>query len=329
MKVSILVAVYNTAPYLQACLDSLLSQTHTDLEIICIDDASTDDSWQILLEYARRDNRVMLLQNQVNSGQAVARNRGLEIATGDYITMVDSDDWLALDAIEKMCLAVGEGEGQVDCVLFELFHHEDQTGREWRYCYRTEQMSFTSEEAFLLSLDWSIHGVYMLEAGLHKRIPYDTSHATFSDDNTTRLHYLHSVRGVRRATGVYYYRQRATSVSNRIDASRVNLVLANWDMRKQLCQLSFPQTVLAKFETHRWLNFVGMTVFYFNYNHRFTDAERQAYMKILREILTTFDISLISSSIKKKFGYRPCRLLFFPFCLQVRIYAFLRRLLRR
>ncbi|MBQ4524579.1 MAG: glycosyltransferase family 2 protein, partial [Bacteroidaceae bacterium] len=76
MKVSVLVAVYNAEKYLPACLDSLVGQTHRDIQIICIDDASTDASWQILEEYAAKDSRIVLLQQAENRGIADTRNRG-------------------------------------------------------------------------------------------------------------------------------------------------------------------------------------------------------------------------------------------------------------
>lgn len=79
------------------CLDSLVNQTLHDIEIICIDDGSTDDSLSILREYANADNRVIVITQQ-NSGPSVARNKGLSIAKGKYILFVDSDDWLEHDA---------------------------------------------------------------------------------------------------------------------------------------------------------------------------------------------------------------------------------------
>ena len=114
MKVSVLVAVYNAEKYLHKCLDSLMNQTHRDLQIICIDDASTDVSWKVLEEYAAKDERIVLLQQPENQGQAEARNRGLHMADGDYVTMLDSDDWFLSDAIEKACQVAAKG---VDCVL--------------------------------------------------------------------------------------------------------------------------------------------------------------------------------------------------------------------
>lgn len=90
-KISIIVPVYNVEKYLKRCMESLLNQTYSNLEIILIDDGSTDLSGQMCDEYANADNRVKVL-HQRNAGQAVARNRGLDIATGEYIGFVDSDD---------------------------------------------------------------------------------------------------------------------------------------------------------------------------------------------------------------------------------------------
>ena len=95
-KFSIIVPVYNVENYLAKCLDSLINQTYTNIEIICINDGSTDNSLEILNEYARIDNRVILI-NQENQGVSAARNRGLTVATGDYVLFVDSDDWIESD----------------------------------------------------------------------------------------------------------------------------------------------------------------------------------------------------------------------------------------
>ena len=100
-KVSILVAAFNAAPFLEKCLASLVGQTHADLEILCVDDASTDDTPAILDRWALRDTRVQVTHLAENGGQAHARNVGLQKATGQFVCMVDSDDWLSPDALEK------------------------------------------------------------------------------------------------------------------------------------------------------------------------------------------------------------------------------------
>ena len=100
-KVSILVAVYNAEQWLSACLQSLLSQTMSAIEVICVDDASTDRSPLLLEDFAKRDSRIKVVHLDTNSGQAHARNVALEKARGELICFVDSDDWLAPDALEK------------------------------------------------------------------------------------------------------------------------------------------------------------------------------------------------------------------------------------
>lgn len=104
--VSIIVPVFNTEKYIRRCVDSILSQSYTEIELILIDDGSTDQSGAICDQYAKDDSRVITL-HQENKGLSNARNRGLDIATGEWITFVDSDDFIAQDFVEymlKMCI---------------------------------------------------------------------------------------------------------------------------------------------------------------------------------------------------------------------------------
>lgn len=112
--ISVIVPVYNTSKYLPQCLDSLLNQTYPNLEIICVDDGSTDNSWEVLQEYAAKDNRVKVF-HQENAGVSVARNKALAHATGEWLSFIDSDDWLDLDTYEK---CVNGMRSDVDVVFF-------------------------------------------------------------------------------------------------------------------------------------------------------------------------------------------------------------------
>ena len=106
--VTVIIPVYNTEPYLRKCLDSICGQTYRNLEIICVNDGSTDGSLAILEEYAARDARVKVLV-QENAGQAAARNRALEIATGDWISCIDSDDWIDSNTYEELLKVIKPG----------------------------------------------------------------------------------------------------------------------------------------------------------------------------------------------------------------------------
>ena len=100
-KVSVIVPIYNNEKYLKECLDSICNQTLDDIEIICVNDGSEDNSLKILEEYKQKDNRIILL-NQDNLGVSAARNNGIKIATGEYIGFVDSDDYIDNDFYEKL-----------------------------------------------------------------------------------------------------------------------------------------------------------------------------------------------------------------------------------
>ncbi|MBR3602626.1 MAG: glycosyltransferase [Lachnospiraceae bacterium] len=99
--VSVVIPMYNVEKYLRECLNSVLSQTISNIEIICVDDGSSDKSVDICKEYIKKDNRVKLL-TQKNSGPSKARNRGIEEATGKWISFVDADDWLENNMLERL-----------------------------------------------------------------------------------------------------------------------------------------------------------------------------------------------------------------------------------
>lgn len=125
-KVSVIIPVYNVAPYLKQCLDSCINQTLSDIEFICINDGSTDNSMEILNEYASKDSRIKVL-SQENQGQGVARNRGIEISTGEYMAFVDPDDWVELDAYETLYNFAKEKNAKV--VHFDTREYNEYSGK--------------------------------------------------------------------------------------------------------------------------------------------------------------------------------------------------------
>lgn len=116
-KVSVLIPVYNVEPYLRKCLDSVVNQTLKDIEIICVDDGSTDGSPEILEEYAASDPRIRIIHQQ-NSGLSMARNAGIPEATGEYIHFLDSDDFILLNAYERLYLEASQKD--LDILFFDL-----------------------------------------------------------------------------------------------------------------------------------------------------------------------------------------------------------------
>lgn len=128
IKISIIVPVYNVEKYLKRCLDSLINQTLKDIEIICVNDGSKDSSLQILEEYAQKDSRIVIY-NQENSGLSVARNTGLEHVNGEYIGFVDSDDWVDLDFYAKLYNSAKNNNADIAVADFVREHHNKKPKR--------------------------------------------------------------------------------------------------------------------------------------------------------------------------------------------------------
>lgn len=122
-KVSVVLPVYNVGKYLRQCMDSIVGQTLEEIEIICVDDGSSDDSPQILQEYARKDPRVRVIRQQ-NQGAGAARNHGLSVAQGEYLSFLDSDDFFETDMLEKSYQKAKEARAQMVVFRSDQYHED-------------------------------------------------------------------------------------------------------------------------------------------------------------------------------------------------------------
>lgn len=122
--ISVIVPVYNVDKYLKRCLDSIISQTYKNLEIILVDDGSTDTSGEICDEYAKLDGRIKAIHKE-NGGLSSARNAGLDIMTGEYVTFVDSDDYVSNDYVNLMYSQICKHNADIAVVSFKMFFDGD------------------------------------------------------------------------------------------------------------------------------------------------------------------------------------------------------------
>lgn len=309
-KVTVLVAVYNAEQFLPECLDSLLAQTLEDIQVVCIDDASTDGSLQLLQRYSARDPRIEIIPLAENHGQAYARNQGLKRARGEYVCFLDSDDWFSPDAIQ-LAVDVFEANPATDAVLFQVESVTDAPAvgpvaaspAGSRYPLPPFD-ALTGEQAFRLSLDWQIHGVYMIRTSLHLRFPYDDTCRSYSDDNTTRPHYLYS-REVRQCQGVYYYRQHPSSTSHVVSVRQFDRLRANESMKKTLLAEHASPDIIRQWENTRMLVLVDCYMFYHVHGRELSAADRRYGLSEMRRVWGSLDRSLLTSPQVRKFGYRP------------------------
>lgn len=310
IKVSVLVAIYNAEQFLRQCLDSLRGQTLAECQFLCVDDCSTDSSVSIIKEYAAQDSRFQLLHTPVNSGHSVARNLGLSFARGEYITMLDADDWLSPDALSQSYAVATQGDG-FDCVMFRLMMYNEWDHTQNPFPSLQFDAPISGQEAFRLSLDWQVHGYYILRREIHLQYPYDATFRVYTDDNiTTRLHLLHS-RSVAFSKGEYYYRQHADSITHKYSVNRFLFMDALSLLKENILReiaagnIDNPESLLNHFENLRWFNYLDMVRYYLEHKQKMSATERADISRRLQDKLHSFETSRLESRLKFRPGYIP------------------------
>ncbi len=220
--ISVIIPVYNTAPYLRDCLDSICGQTYKQPEIICVNDGSTDNSGDILKEYAARDSRIAVIE-QKNAGAGIARDEGLRRATGKYVYYMDSDDTLDPRALEYL---FGEAEkNSLDILYFDgdAFFETEELERafpDYKAYYARKNGYETTQSGPELFAAMQEHGEYRSSACLQllrrqflldNRLLFHTS-ALYEDELFSLSCILRAQRVSHRQKAFFHRRVRANSI---------------------------------------------------------------------------------------------------------------------
>ena len=207
--ISVIIPVYNVAAYLPQCLDSVLSQSYSDLQVILIDDGSTDSSGAICDEYAERDSRIVVI-HQTNGGAAAAKNAGLRVATGKYLSFVDSDDYLEPGAYAHMVAQLEDTKADVfQCAFCDVFPNKIVS-----HVVEEEQTEFTCVQYLKqFTKDWSCGLLWdkLYVRSLFDGISFEEGHK-IDDEYFTYRGIMNARKIVRDNFVVYNYRKRRSSV---------------------------------------------------------------------------------------------------------------------
>ena len=230
MKVSIIVPIYNVERYLESCIESILSQTYENFELILVDDGSPDQCGIICDKYATQDSRIKVIHKE-NQGLGVARNTGLDYATGEFVCFVDSDDWLEPYAIEYWIRA--QRKYDADIVMCNYQKKNDNKEVLYRYeirnkecCYRGKkieqeifwpmigQESMVREDFTINMCVWT--NLYRRELIESEQIRFLSEREYLSEDICFNLQYLLSCKiAVMIPESLYCYRYNPTSLTSR------------------------------------------------------------------------------------------------------------------
>lgn len=298
IKVSVIVPIYNVERYLNECLDSIINQTYKNLEIILVNDGSTDKSGEIAKEYAKKDNRIKLVTKK-NAGLGYARNTGLEHVTGKYVYFIDSDDYVAEDALET---AVKELENSnADLSIFG-YKTVSETNKEIEsHVAKIEQTEFVGKdicEKLLPELIYSdrdttdinlsvccmVLKTEMIEKANWK---FTSERDIISEDVCSFLElvkYLNKVIIIKQ--DFYRYRVSLNSLTHKYDEERIDKIEKFYDYCvKRSKELKFNEQVILNFKKR----YMAYIIAYFKQIERLQITSKEK-VKIFNKMLRKYNI---------------------------------------
>ena len=273
--VSVIVPVYNVAPYLEQCLDSIVNQTYPHLEIILVDDGSTDESGAICDRYAEQDNRIKVVHKK-NGGLSSARNVGLDMMTGEWVLFVDSDDWIELNTLE---LLFEQKDERAEIVEFGIVHvfetHRDECLFQWELKSGVDILISLFRDQPFHGVVWNklyathtVKDVRFIEGRYHEDTPFVLEVYPHIDYCQVIPHALYN-----------YRRDRVGQITSGFTARRL-------DMYRNL------EDLIAKYEEDNLRQYIGTWYKIIGKNHYF-----EAY--ILPQKEREYAMSIIKPFVKK------------------------------
>lgn len=246
IKVSIVIPVYNVEKYLRRCIESVRNQTYRNLEIILVDDGSTDRSGMICDQACERDPRILVIHRE-NGGLSSARNTGIEAATGEYLTFADSDDYLSMNFVEK---TVGMCERyQADIAVMKMLYIAENTDKEIKEKGNVKVNILSPKQAIeesLLQKRFSccapgklykhtvLHGIRFPE----RKLSEDLATCHLFMDQAERIVYTDEIG--------YYYRQHGKSIMHTFDFRRMDAL--EWAHQIEVfCKAKYPDILQAAY----------------------------------------------------------------------------------
>lgn len=219
-KVSIIVPIYNVEQYLKKCIDSILEQTYTNLEVLLIDDCTKDKSGQIAKQFEEKDSRCRYIKREKNGGLSAARNTGMKYATGKYICFIDSDDWLDKNYIKVMLGKIKEDDADI-VVCDYWMAYDTKKIRANSLEQLTDDCTIQEKVAYIRNHTWTkmFRKEFFEECGLN--FPEDIKRAEDIGIIIPLLTYAREISIVNEP--LYYYRQRDNSLSNEKKEKKINL----------------------------------------------------------------------------------------------------------
>ncbi len=279
--ISIFMPVYNGEKYLRKSIESVLNQTFKDFELVCVDDTSTDNSFSILDEYSKIDDRIIIYQKKQGGNVPKSWNFVMPKLRGEFITYMSQDDLMSPDNLSENYNRYLETGADI-IVPDMIFYNEGKINKDGIYGLKDKIIS--GEEAFFLSFSWkNIHGFPLYKADIIKNEIFDEKIYN-SDEYVSRKCFLLSNK-VAFSKGIFYYGQdNENAITKKITLNSFTTLYTD-KMIDELAQMHFGADSIQSIEMQqlRMSRIMTQQVFYFRHKQQFSEIERKEIVKIIKE----------------------------------------------
>lgn len=317
-QISILMAVYNTDKFLQEAIESVIYQSYTDWELICINNGSTDSCQSILNSFKETDSRIVII-NKPHGSASSARNTGLGISRGLFIVMLDSDDKIEANYLNKLIKRYEETKADIILSSMEYWDSDkDLVTRTLRGLKGDITPIITGKEAFLLSLDWQIGGIGLHTASALRNIGYDETGIN-GEEYTTRLLFLNS-KCVAFCDAEYFYRNNPNSTTRKFSADHFTLLINYFRLFQLVKTNDFSESIIRLNKEKLFKLLMAFNVSYFVTRKQFSSNEKENIINILKDCTNLMSQEI---SLKPVLGSKPKNIFFIFFLSNWHITLFL------
>jgi len=290
-KVSVIVTIYNSEKYLEKCLDSIVKQSYSNIEIILVDDASKDSSIQICNKFQKEDERIKIIQKG-HMGVSGARNAGIENATGEYILFVDSDDWIDYNTI-KYLIDIYNKNKNTDIILFGIKKYYMSKILEPKLNLKNneklEEKEYNLDEILPELIEYEkinspVNKIYKTEIIKKQKIRFDVN-IEIAEDLLFNIHYFKNINNVYILNREFYnYRiENENSLTHKyIENKYEQLIFVNKEMEKWINQLN-NKNLQYKCKYIKFKNIVSCIRSLSHKKCNYAESEKKQYLKNIKK----------------------------------------------
>lgn len=291
IKISICMPCYNSEKYLHYSIGSILNQTYENWELLCVDDGSTDNTYEILEQYAKQDSRIKIYKKENGGCATYACQFALNHIKGEFYAAIGHDDEISPNCLEycvyKYNLAIESDK--IDAIIPDaLIYFSNNEKKNYKISPKNKNAILTGKEAFVLSLDWSISGFALFRTEIVKKCGYYTDGGMNGDEYSVREFYMNCNKVIFASRDDVYYKyiQVPVSLTKKMTPRLFDIYKTHMKLEELAKKHKLPSKIIKKINRERYSIYKNLLIKYLKNKNSFTAKEQDTIEALLADNLS-------------------------------------------